>query len=228
MLSKNLHLCFTAIKKPILATSDSSSQVPLSEDDQFRSSSTATNTTATSCSGLVKNFNSLYDHTPESSASKSISRTSDDFSTSDSDTESTEPDFATIFASQRFFISSPGHSNSIIESSSGSSSSESSSCRPESDTLVVGGGVPCPTYSPDPYMDFRQSMQEMVESRKMSDVTSDWDFLHELLLCYLALNPKHAHKYIIGAFADLLITLMAADEEKKSLSSSDDPCTISR
>ena len=68
-----------------------------------------------------------------------------------------------------------------------------------------------PTYSPDPYVDFRRSMQEMVEARPelMVDMKSNWHVLHELLLCYLALNPRTTHKFIFGAFADLLVTLMA-------------------
>ncbi|PIA31758.1 hypothetical protein AQUCO_04900209v1 [Aquilegia coerulea] len=242
MLSKNLHLCFT---RPTTPDSSPTSKQQQEENHLHHNHSTITSptrtttaiattttTTTTSSSDLIKNFNSLYDNTP-ASTSKSLSRTSDDFSTTDySETESTTaPDFATIFASQRFFFSSPGHSNSIIESSSSSSStcqssqSSLSDSPPESSTTtsdtLVAGGVPTPTYSPDPYMDFRRSMQEMVEDRKLSDVTTDWDFLHELLLCYLALNPKHAHKYIIGAFADLLISLMASDESRRREPSDD-------
>lgn len=72
------------------------------------------------------------------------------------------------------------------------------------------GSVAVATYSPDPYMDFRRSMQEMVEARpELMDVKSNWNILHELLLCYLALNPKNTHKFIIGAFADLLVSLMS-------------------
>ena len=56
-------------------------------------------------------------------------------------------------------------------------------------------------------------MQEMVEARELEDervdVKSDWEFLHELLLCYLALNPKNTHKFIVGAFADLIVSLMS-------------------
>lgn len=52
-------------------------------------------------------------------------------------------------------------------------------------------------------------MQEMVESR--DDARDNFEYLHELLTCYLDLNPKSAHKFIVGAFADLLVTLMAAD-----------------
>ena len=54
-------------------------------------------------------------------------------------------------------------------------------------------------------------MEEMVEARGLIDVKADWEYLHELLLCYLALNPKGTHKFIIGAFADLLVSLMAAE-----------------
>jgi len=34
--------------------------------------------------------------------------------------------------------------------------------------------------------------------------------LHELLLCYLALNDRRAHKYVVSAFTDLLLRLTAA------------------
>lgn len=43
----------------------------------------------------------------------------------------------------------------------------------------------------------------------MIDVKSNWEVLHELLLCYLALNRKSTHKFILGAFADLLVSLMS-------------------
>ncbi|MCD7461883.1 hypothetical protein HAX54_047336 [Datura stramonium] len=121
----------------------------------------------------------------------------------------TTPDLATVYASQRFFFSSPGHSNSIVDSSSSSSSSlASTSSSVESDAPVVDGSIAIPTYSPDPYLDFRRSMQEMVEARGLSDIRGNWDSLHELLMCYLTLNPKSTHKYIVGAFADLIVCLM--------------------
>lgn len=53
-------------------------------------------------------------------------------------------------------------------------------------------------------------MQEMVEAHDLVDVKANWDYLHELFLCYLALNPKKTHKFIIGAFADLLVSLMSS------------------
>lgn len=76
--------------------------------------------------------------------------------------------------------------------------------------VLFKGSVAVATYSPDPYVDFRRSMQEMVEARpELMDVKSNWNVLHELLLCYLALNPKSTHKFILGAFADLLVSLMS-------------------
>ncbi|WCJ21551.1 Transcription repressor OFP11 [Euphorbia peplus] len=187
MLGRNLHLCFTKIKP---------SSDPHSPNDNF------------------KNFNSLYDHhyTFDNSTSKSpppppppprrLSNSS-----------SEEPDFATVFASQRFFFSSPGRSNSIIESTEESSDSPVSQPDISESWHVspkVKDSVAVPTYSPDPYLDFRRSMEEMVEARGLTDVKGNWDKLHELLLCYLALNPKSTHKFIVRAFADLLVSLLAS------------------
>ncbi|KAK7285327.1 hypothetical protein RJT34_20095 [Clitoria ternatea] len=117
-------------------------------------------------------------------------------------------DFATAFASQRFFFSSPGRSNSIVESTTDSTTTSSSSSVKEQ--TLFHGSVAVPTYSPDPYADFRRSMEEMVEARpELMDVKSNWHVLHELLLCYLALNPKSTHKFILNAFADLLVSLIS-------------------
>ncbi|KAM7462802.1 hypothetical protein LguiA_030923 [Lonicera macranthoides] len=142
---------------------------------------------------LFKNFNSLYTLTSSSSSY---------FSPSSSTTTSSSPppDFASAFASQRFFISSPGPSNSILHSPLPPSSSP---------LLSDGGAAAIPTYSADPYTDFRRSMEEMVEARGLTDVKGEWDFLHELLLCYLSLNPKCAHQIIIRAFSDLIVSLTA-------------------
>ncbi|XP_073151657.1 transcription repressor OFP16-like [Henckelia pumila] len=138
------------------------------------------------------NFNSLYD------------------STADSESESTStPDFATAFASQRFFFTSPGRSNSIVDSSSSlASTSFSTSSNPPENPAIFGGSVAVPTFSPDPFIDFRRSMQEMVEARELHDVDANWEYLHELLMCYLSLNPKSTHKFIVAAFADLLVSLL--------------------
>ncbi|XP_042513912.1 transcription repressor OFP11-like [Macadamia integrifolia] len=208
-LAKNLHRCFSKCKRPVVTESP---RAPLVASDHERSTETGTT------SILVKNFNSLYDFTSDST-SKSVSRSSHNFSSSEYSEdllETTIPDFATIFASQRLFFSSPGRSNSIFKSPTESPPPPEEE---ETEKLLIGG-IPISTFSPDPYTDFRRSMQEMVEARELLDVRSDWDYLHELLLCYLTLNPKHTHKFIIGAFADLLLSLMTTSTKSNGSSNS--------
>ncbi|XP_059625886.1 transcription repressor OFP12-like [Cornus florida] len=222
-IGRNLHLCFPKIKCPTSPkSSSSSSPAPLTlEDDHNRplpnSTSdhdkyTTTTTNTSSSIDLVKNFNSLYELNFDSTSnSKSLlTHSSEDHSSSESDADSPTPDFAAVFASHRFFFSSPGRSNSIIDSSAASSSSSPGD--PPGCDALVRGSIAIPTYSPDPYKDFRRSMQEMVEARELMDVRANWDYLHELLLCYLALNPKSTHKFIVGAFADLLVSLMTSQQ----------------
>ncbi|PHT60343.1 hypothetical protein CQW23_02706 [Capsicum baccatum] len=57
--------------------------------------------------------------------------------------------------------------------------------------------------SKDPFVDFRESMEEMVEAHGVQD----WESLEELLTCYLKVNCKSNHGYIVGAFVDLLVNL---------------------
>ncbi|KAK6912092.1 Ovate protein family, C-terminal [Dillenia turbinata] len=63
------------------------------------------------------------------------------------------------------------------------------------------------TYSPNPYDDFRRSMQDMIESRLEQGQKIDWDFMEELLFCYLKLNEKKSYKYILSAFVDIVVIL---------------------
>lgn len=60
-----------------------------------------------------------------------------------------------------------------------------------------------PMESQNPYLDFKKSMQEMVQALGLKD----WESLEELLGCYLKVNGKNNHGYIIGAFIDLLAGL---------------------
>jgi uncharacterized protein (TIGR01568 family) len=201
------YLCFSTFIHPFTPPSTSLLQNQQQIDHNRPSLSTASATSSSSF--MIKNFNTLYHHHNQ---------------TTEPDSEpQPEPqlaDFATAFASNRFFFSSPGRSNSIVESSSSSSSSSSLTATvpaPVNDSenyknkAIFDGSVAVPTYSPDPYMDFRRSMQEMVEARPelMNDVKSNWNTLHELLLSYLSLNPKSTHKFILGAFSDLIVTLMS-------------------
>ncbi|KAK4357395.1 hypothetical protein RND71_023005 [Anisodus tanguticus] len=204
-LGTNLNLCFTKLKRPLPPQSSDHNN----EHQQQHHSMHFCNS--------IKNFNSLYDLSLDCNSNPTSSSTYTATIPDESDyiyELATVPDLATVYASQRFFFSSPGDSSSIIDSSSSSISSSlastSSSVEPrESDALVVDGSIAIPTYSPNPYLDFRRSMQEMVEARGLTDIRGNWDSLHELLMRYLTLNPKSTHKYIVGAFADLIVCLMA-------------------
>jgi uncharacterized protein (TIGR01568 family) len=66
--------------------------------------------------------------------------------------------------------------------------------------------------SRDPYLDFKKSMEEMVEAHGLTD----WEGLEELLSCYLKVNGKSNHGYIIGAFVDLLVGLAIASSSSSS------------
>lgn len=117
---------------------------------------------------------------------------------------------SSAIASRRFFLSSPGQSNSIVDSSAHAAVS----------VAVGAAGVAVPTYSPDPHADFVRSMEEMAAALRLdARRRGDRARLHELLLCYLALNDKRAHKYVVSAFTDLLLGLTATnlDEEQHGL-----------
>ncbi|KAH7522308.1 transcription repressor OFP12 [Ziziphus jujuba] len=213
---KNFQLC-SFFNFRCLPTIQSPPPPPNDDDDDDDHHIHSSSTTS-----LLKNFNTIYQDftTTTASTSKSFtpSSTTDDhfFSSSDdsdSDNHQSPPDFAAVFASQRFFFSSPGSSNSIIESTD--TKTEDSDMTKMMDDSTTGG-VRVRKFSVNPYDDFRRSMQEMLEARDvLVDGRSDLEYLHELLLCYLALNPKHAHKFIIEAFTDLVIDLLSSPETMK-------------
>ncbi|XVF07573.1 hypothetical protein REPUB_Repub06bG0151100 [Reevesia pubescens] len=72
-----------------------------------------------------------------------------------------------------------------------------------SDGLPFKESVVLSMESEDPYVDFRKSMEEMVEAHGLKD----WEGLEELLCWYLRANAKSNHGYIFGAFVDLLVGL---------------------
>lgn len=216
---KSFNICFSKFKCfPTITFSPPPAAADTDEQDQNQTFAAATSPT------LLKNFNSLYDANDYSDFSTSKSRTfstsstaaaaaaatEEDFFSSSSANSDDEciPDFSSAFASHRFFFSSPGSSNSIFERLEPPPAQDSDA--------VVGGGVAVQTYSPDPYSDFRQSMVEMIEARDLTDVKADWDFLNELLLCYLTLNPKHTHKFIVGAFADVVVSFVSPPPCRKT------------
>lgn len=67
---------------------------------------------------------------------------------------------------------------------------------------LAEGVAVCMMESRDPYRDFRASMEEMVEAHALSD---KWDSLEGLLRCYLRVNDRTNHAYILRAFVDLLL-----------------------
>ncbi|KAJ4888717.1 Transcription repressor OFP15 [Raphanus sativus] len=57
--------------------------------------------------------------------------------------------------------------------------------------------------SNDPYSDFKRSMEAMVEAQTLHQ---DWRSLEKLLFQFLKVNAKTSHRYIFGAFIDLLLS----------------------
>lgn len=186
--------CFSRLKRP----SSDSAPPPLPISDSAPSTSASASASSSSNSALFKNFNTLYDPSDDSETLNPTS-TSPTATTSEDDANPKDNDLCSAIASRRFFPACPGRSKSIIDSAAVS-------------VYGIGSGVAVPTYSPDPYSDFRRSMEEMVEALGL-DERAHWARLHELLLCYLALNSKQTHKYIISAFADLLLGLTDSKEE---------------
>ncbi|PKA58278.1 hypothetical protein AXF42_Ash013002 [Apostasia shenzhenica] len=151
----------------------------------------------------LKNFNSIYDVPCSDSETPIFSAA---FSGEDCDNEGSSAGnlISTAMASSRLFSPSPGRSNSIIESAA----------------ISVGPGcaaVAVPTYSADPYRDFLQSMEEMAAALGIGGGGDlrDMAALRQLLLCYLAINSEHVHKYIVSSFADLLLALAVAGDERE-------------
>ncbi|XP_022979427.1 transcription repressor OFP12-like [Cucurbita maxima] len=148
----------------------------------------------------------------ENSDNSSTSTAADDGFFSDDSTSDSDavPDFSAAVASHRFFFSSPGCSNSIFDSSPDTHHGAAASA-------AVHGGVKVRKVSIDPFFDFRASMQEMVEARDQPvDVRRDWQYLQELLLCYLQINPIDTHKFILRAFSDLVVSLLESSPESPS------------
>lgn len=80
----------------------------------------------------------------------------------------------------------------------------------EPKAVVRGAGVAVATLSAAPYEDFRRSMREMVDAAAGSGAAAaavDWDFMEELLFCYLRLNDRAVHKDILRAFTDTVAAI---------------------
>ncbi|KAJ4826832.1 hypothetical protein Tsubulata_023651 [Turnera subulata] len=139
--------------------------------------------------------------TPESwftnsSETASLSTESEDF-----DGESLEIVVRGVMRSERLFFEPGGDTSSILEEA-------------KPDGFPFKESVVLAMESEDPYVDFRRSMEEMVESHGLKD----WDCLEELLSWYLKVNGKKNHGYIVGAFVDLLVKMAATSYSADSTS----------
>ncbi|XP_058105954.1 transcription repressor OFP12 [Magnolia sinica] len=196
-LRENLHLCISKLKRSSKSKSPSSITTPQPSPEPTKPTPQKPhNNSKNSQTVLFKNFNSLYNSsTSDYSSETLLNSTSSSSSTSSSFSDEEDP--AIHVSNGRFFFSSPGRSKSIVHD--------------EATSVFGGGGIAVPTYSPDPYMDFKRSMEEMIRAQGLDDARAHWDHLHDLLLCYLALNRQNTHKFIVGAFADLLVALLVRD-----------------
>ncbi|CAA7396978.1 unnamed protein product [Spirodela intermedia] len=158
---------------------------------------------------VYKTVNSVYLDTTESWFTNSSEElASESFSTAseaDSGGGGGEPEAeAVIRAVQsergggRLFFE-PGGTSSILEES-------------KSGGFPFKDGVVLAMESKDPYSDFRLSMEEMVTIYGVRD----WQCLEELLEWYLRVNGKTNHRFIVGAFVDLLLDLFAPPSSSSS------------
>jgi uncharacterized protein (TIGR01568 family) len=175
--------CFSRLRRP------PGSPVPPATDEESTSASTSPCSSSSSARCVRRNAAS---GSPPHDGDAAVVAGNDPSAVS-------EPGLSSAIASRRFFLSSPGRSNSIVDSSAPAVMS------------VGAAGVAVPTYSPDPHADFLRSMEEMAAALRLdARRRGDRARLHELLLCYLTLNDRRTHKYVVSAFTDLLLRLTAA------------------
>ncbi|PIN14850.1 hypothetical protein CDL12_12500 [Handroanthus impetiginosus] len=96
--------------------------------------------------------------------------------------------------SERLFFE-PGETSSILKETKTEDTNVVYSLLPFKESVVLA------LESEDPYLDFKKSMQEMVESHGIKE----WEGLEELLGWYLKMNGKNNHRFIVGAFVDMLV-----------------------
>ncbi|EOA27801.1 hypothetical protein CARUB_v10023954mg [Capsella rubella] len=233
ILWKSLHLCFPSN----LTKCYSSPCIPPSSADQDGSDLPGRpSIVLLNNFNLLYNHNRIVDLPSSSSTTQAATSTSSTTSSYESDIS---PDVSAAFASRRFFFSSPGRSNAITDSPETRSrdssdnnyddatitstkkkkkNKESYDTAATTTTRLITGGtaVTQNVYSPDPLTDFRLSMQEMIdaaiEAGELSrDPEDGYDFLDELLLTYLSLNPTDTHKFVIRAFSDILVSLLSEE-----------------
>ncbi|MED6156556.1 hypothetical protein PIB30_015442 [Stylosanthes scabra] len=112
----------------------------------------------------------------------------------------------------RFFFELDETSSSIFEASKNKG------------PLFLKDSVVLSLDSNDPFLDFKKSMEEMVEALGLN---KDWEGLQDLLSWYLKVNAKSNHGYIVGAFVDLLVGLQLPNNNNNNNNSYLSPNIIS-
>lgn len=160
---------------------------------------------------ILKTLNSSYDNTPElcsitnSSEYESFSTAATTAMTLEDDSgggtgECIETVIHGLRSTDRLFFD-PGMTSSILEETNKSAPAAAAAAT-SSPTTFKESSVVCSMESVDPYLDFKKSMEEMVEAHGL---LKDWDRLEELLCWYLKVNGKDSHGYIVAAFVDLVL-----------------------
>ncbi|KAK8496799.1 hypothetical protein V6N13_126168 [Hibiscus sabdariffa] len=107
--------------------------------------------------------------------------------------------------SDRLFFQPGGETSSIMEEATKSTDEEDDDDDDDIGGLPFKESVALSMESRDPYVDFRESMEEMVEAQGLKD----WEGLEQLLFWYLRANGECNHGYIVAAFVDLLVARLA-------------------
>lgn len=223
----SLQQCVSKIKSSTASTINKQIQLPLGSCRHTKTPSFAVETKvkqndAATLSDidqfLFENFRSLYQKEYEEEISKRAdAKTTPLLLESPRLLEPPPPE--NLCGSARFFVSAGSSSSRLMDEASSSSTSaapsfDTSTASEEVEEVADATDSSAPedfiallTYSPSPYEDFRRSMQEMVDARLEHNGKVDWEFLEELLFCYLDLNNKKSYRFILRAFVDVIVVL---------------------
>ncbi|KAK1320168.1 hypothetical protein QJS10_CPA03g01955 [Acorus calamus] len=157
-----------------------------------------TSTSSSSCSPHI------IEDEEEDTKNSAVDRTSTSASSTAEDPPPPPPPLKDSISKKRFFFS-PCTTKSIMDEARTASEGQPDLGVEEIEVSEMGFGkdtVLMAMASEDPYLDFKASMEEMVEAHGLRE----WSCLQELLHCYLRLNDRRTHRAIVLAFVDLLMS----------------------
>ncbi|KAD5960506.1 hypothetical protein R6Q59_013591 [Mikania micrantha] len=135
-------------------------------------------------------------HTAAATATATVNKFADTFATGDV-VSSVEPAIRRLSTDRLFF--KPETTSSILEEAKPVKKEKE-----KEDVLPLKESVSMMKMeSSDPFVDFKKSIQEMMEAD--NGLKESWENLQQLLNLYLAVNDSINHGYIVGAFIDLLL-----------------------